>query len=162
MADAAAQATPPASGPPSFSYFAVLSNCPLVAAVLAFAIAQVIKVLTTWYVPRLSPVWPVRRPSLDLSSSWRDLPRARYKENRWDAKQLVGSGGMPSSHSATVTALTVAVGLREGFASSLFATAAIFASVVRFAPLCPRPVASCKCHRSVDLTGSDLPMVRTE
>jgi hypothetical protein len=137
MADAAAQATPAASGPPSFSYFAVLSNCPLVAAVLAFAIAQVIKVLTTW-----------------------------YKENRWDAKQLVGSGGMPSSHSATVTALTVAVGLREGFASSLFATAAIFASVVRFAPLCPRPVASCKCpwfrHRSVDLTGSDLPMVRTE
>jgi acid phosphatase family membrane protein YuiD len=37
---------------------------------------------------------------------------------------------MPSSHSATVTALAVAVGLQEGFASSLFATAAVFASVV--------------------------------
>jgi hypothetical protein len=59
----------------------------------------------------------------------------RYKENRWDPKQLVGSGGMPSSHSATVTALTVAVGLQEGFGSSLFATAAIFASVVRSPPL---------------------------
>ncbi|GJN39780.1 hypothetical protein PR202_gb28921 [Eleusine coracana subsp. coracana] len=104
MADAAAQPPPPpASGAPSFSYLAVFSNCPLVAAVLAFAIAQSIKVLTTW-----------------------------YKENRWDAKQLVGSGGMPSSHSATVTALTVAVGLREGFGSSLFATAAIFASVVMY------------------------------
>jgi acid phosphatase family membrane protein YuiD len=35
----------------------VFSNCPLVAAVLAFAIAQSIKVLTTWYAspPSLSP-----------------------------------------------------------------------------------------------------------
>jgi hypothetical protein len=44
-----------AAGPPSFSYFAVFSNCPLVAAVLA--IAQSIKVLTTWYARRRS-----RRP----------------------------------------------------------------------------------------------------
>jgi hypothetical protein len=43
----AAAAPPP--GAPSFSYLAVFSNCPLVAAVLAFAIAQSIKVLTTWY-----------------------------------------------------------------------------------------------------------------
>ncbi|XP_006659083.3 uncharacterized membrane protein YuiD-like [Oryza brachyantha] len=86
-----------------FAYLALLGNCPLVAAVLAGAIAQLIKVFTTW-----------------------------YKENRWDAKQLVGSGGMPSSHSATVVALAVAVGLQEGFGSSLFATAAIFASVVMY------------------------------
>jgi acid phosphatase family membrane protein YuiD len=35
----------------------VFSNCPLVAAVLTFAIAQSIKVLTTWYAlsPYLSP-----------------------------------------------------------------------------------------------------------
>jgi hypothetical protein len=38
MAEAAIQATPPASGPPSFSYFAMFSNCPFVAALLAFAI----------------------------------------------------------------------------------------------------------------------------
>jgi len=43
---------------------------------------------------------------------------------------------MPSSHSATVTALAVAVGMQEGFASSLFATAAVFASVV--GSLCPK------------------------
>jgi hypothetical protein len=43
---------------------------------------------------------------------------------------------MPSSHSATVTALAVAVGMQEGFASSLFATAAVFASVV--GSLCPQ------------------------
>ncbi|AQK91329.1 Acid phosphatase/vanadium-dependent haloperoxidase-related protein [Zea mays] len=87
------RAAAPPPGAPSFSYLAVFSNCPLVAAVLTFAIAQSIKVLTTWYA--LSPLF--------IST--------RYKGNRWDAKQLVGSGGMPSSHSATVTALVVTVGL---------------------------------------------------
>ena len=129
---------PPPPGAPSFSYLAVFYNCPLVAAVLAFAIAQSIKVLTTWYA-LLSPSFPRglgrRRPGSELSLSLTGSASAarvpcRYKENRWDAKQLVGSGGMPSSHSATVTALAVAVGLQEGFASSLFATAAVFASVV--------------------------------
>jgi hypothetical protein len=52
MGDAAAQ--PPPSASPSFSYLAVFSNCPLVAAVLAFAIAQTIKVFTTWYTLSLS------------------------------------------------------------------------------------------------------------
>jgi acid phosphatase family membrane protein YuiD len=56
----------------------------------------------------------------------------RYKENRWDPKRLIGSGGMPSSHSATVTALAVAIGFQDGFNCSLFATATIFASVVGY------------------------------
>ncbi|GJW58513.1 acid phosphatase/vanadium-dependent haloperoxidase protein-related protein [Tanacetum coccineum] len=37
----------------------------------------------------------------------------RYKENRWDLEQLIRSGGMPSLHSATVTALAVATGLHD-------------------------------------------------
>ncbi|XP_064956181.1 uncharacterized protein LOC135633092 isoform X2 [Musa acuminata AAA Group] len=88
---------------PSLSspYFPVLHNYPLISAILAFAIAQSIKVFTTW-----------------------------YKERRWDAKQLIGSGGMPSSHSATVTALAVAIGIQDGLGSSAFATATMFASVV--------------------------------
>lgn len=56
----------------------------------------------------------------------------RYRERRWDLKQLIGSGGMPSSHSATVTALAVAIGLQEGFGGSHFAIALILASVVSF------------------------------
>uniref|UniRef100_M4EYU6 Uncharacterized protein n=1 Tax=Brassica campestris TaxID=3711 RepID=M4EYU6_BRACM len=52
-----------------------------------------------------------------------------YKEKRWDLKRLVGSGGMPSSHSATVTALAMAVGLQEGFGGSLFAMAFILTSI---------------------------------
>lgn len=61
--------------------------------------------------------------------------KKRYKENRWDPKLLVGSGGMPSSHSSTVTALATAIGFYEGFDSSIFATAAILACVVSFSPL---------------------------
>lgn len=56
----------------------------------------------------------------------------RYKERRWDLKLLIGSGGMPSSHSATVTALALAIGFQEGFSSSLFATASILACVVMY------------------------------
>ncbi|KAH0897236.1 hypothetical protein HID58_046804 [Brassica napus] len=53
-----------------------------------------------------------------------------HLEKRWDLKRLVGSGGMPSSHSATVTALAMAVGLQEGFGGSLFAMAFILTSIV--------------------------------
>ncbi|KAI8528030.1 hypothetical protein RHMOL_Rhmol12G0119300 [Rhododendron molle] len=55
-----------------------------------------------------------------------------YKERHWDLKKLVGSGGMPSSHSATVTALAVAVGFQDGFGGSLFATALTLACVVMY------------------------------
>lgn len=54
----------------------------------------------------------------------------RYKEKRWDPKQLVGSGGMPSSHSATVAALAAAIGFHEGFGGPLFATALVLACIV--------------------------------
>lgn len=45
---------------------------------------------------------------------------------------LFASGGMPSSHSSTVAALTVAIGLTEGFDSSVFALSFIFMSVVAY------------------------------
>jgi len=44
--------------------------------------------------------------------------------------RLVGDGGMPSGHSATVTALAVMCGLTEGFGSTVFGLAMIFAIVV--------------------------------
>ena len=52
---------------------------------------------------------------------------------RWDLKQLLGSGGMPSSHSSTVT-LAVEIGLQEGFGGSHFAITLILASVVSCLP----------------------------
>lgn len=45
-------------------------------------------------------------------------------------RQLYFSGGMPSAHSATVTALTVIIGLKDGWGSPLFVLALTFASVV--------------------------------
>ena len=44
----------------------------------------------------------------------------------------LGSGGMPSSHSATVCALAASIGVRHGTASPLFGIAAIMAFVVMY------------------------------
>ena len=49
---------------------------------------------------------------------------------KFDFSRLVGDGGMPSGHSATVSALAVMCGLIEGFDSATFGLAAIFAIVV--------------------------------
>jgi acid phosphatase family membrane protein YuiD len=51
---------------------------------------------------------------------------------RFDFRWLIGTGGMPSTHAAGVTALSVAIGLREGFHSSLFATAVAFTVITLF------------------------------
>ena len=47
-----------------------------------------------------------------------------------DFSRLVGDGGMPSGHSATVASLAASIGIVNGFGSSLFAIAAIFAIIV--------------------------------
>ena len=40
---------------------------------------------------------------------------ARVRTGRWRVRELVSSGGMPSSHAALVSALATAVGLTDGF-----------------------------------------------
>lgn len=50
------------------------------------------------------------------------------KRFQWD--RLFGDGGMPSSHSATVTSVAVITGLRCGLDSPIFAIAAILALIV--------------------------------
>lgn len=45
---------------------------------------------------------------------------------------LFMSGGMPSSHSATVVALMVLIGLRDGIGSGLFGLATLFALIVMY------------------------------
>ncbi|XP_068667456.1 uncharacterized protein [Aristolochia californica] len=87
----------------SSSSSSIFQNFPLIAALVAFMVAQSLKMFVSW-----------------------------YKERRWDAKQLIASGGMPSSHSATVTALAAAIGFQDGFGGSEFATAMILACVVMF------------------------------
>ena len=48
----------------------------------------------------------------------------------FDIKRIVGAGGMPSSHTATVVALLVATGYFEGINSNAFATTVILAIIV--------------------------------
>lgn len=54
------------------------------------------------------------------------------KSKRIDFYRLVGSGGMPSSHSSFVTSLATGVGLVEGFTSSMFAIAVVLSLVVMY------------------------------
>lgn len=51
---------------------------------------------------------------------------------RFEAERLIGAGGMPSAHSALVCSMTLAVARKEGFGSSLFAIAIMFAAVVMY------------------------------
>ena len=51
-------------------------------------------------------------------------------EKRFNFKWFVDTGGMPSSHAATVSALATAVALRHGFKSPLFAVTVVFAWII--------------------------------
>ena len=53
-------------------------------------------------------------------------------EQRFDITRFWDTGGMPSSHSATVTSLATSIGLIEGPGSTTFAMATIFATVVMY------------------------------
>lgn len=53
-----------------------------------------------------------------------------FTEKKFDIKRIVGDGGMPSAHSATVVALAVMAGYTSGFDSAVFAVSIIFAAVV--------------------------------
>ena len=81
----------------------IIHNQVFIACFLAWFIAQLIKVVLTYFF-----------------------------ENRFDASRFVGSGGMPSSHTSFVTSLATAVGLVSGYESSEFALSLILALVVMY------------------------------
>ncbi|KAK9824280.1 hypothetical protein WJX72_009145 [[Myrmecia] bisecta] len=81
----------------------IFSNGPFIAAFIAFVIAQCLKVFTFW-----------------------------YAERRWDFSRLIGSGGMPSSHTALVVSLTTAIGVLQGTSSDVFAIGLILSLVVMY------------------------------
>ena len=51
---------------------------------------------------------------------------------RFDFRWLLGTGGMPSTHAAGVTALSTAIGIRVGFDSALFAATLVFTVITLF------------------------------
>ena len=81
----------------------LLQNYMLVSAVVSWFLAQVIKTALDAY--------------LNHGISW---------------ERLTGSGGMPSSHTSTVVALTTAAALQYGLQSPAFAVSFILASVVMY------------------------------
>lgn len=51
---------------------------------------------------------------------------------KFDFSRFVGSGGMPSSHSAFVIGLSNSIGLTEGYDTTIFALSLVFALVVMY------------------------------
>jgi hypothetical protein len=51
---------------------------------------------------------------------------------KFNFKRIMGAGGMPSSHSAVVMALTVMIGKTAGFDSYNFAVSLVFSCVVMY------------------------------
>jgi hypothetical protein len=81
----------------------IFDNRVLVVALVSWTIAQVAKVV------------------IDISIN-----------KKFDLKRFVGSGGMPSSHSAFVMALSTGIGRLQGWDSPLFAIAISYAFVVMY------------------------------
>jgi len=54
------------------------------------------------------------------------------RQGKVSLKLLVGTGGMPSAHSALVTALATGIGQTAGWASAEFAIATVFAVIVMY------------------------------
>lgn len=55
-----------------------------------------------------------------------------YRTGKWDFHWVIASGGFPSSHSSTVTALFLSIGIQEGFDSAIFAVTTIFSFIVMY------------------------------
>jgi uncharacterized protein len=79
----------------------LFANRILVSAVLAWSLAQFIKIPLNFLIRR-----------------------------EWDWRLVFSAGGMPSSHSALVTGVSFGIGLEHGFNSPLFAIAGVVAMIV--------------------------------
>ena len=54
------------------------------------------------------------------------------RTGRWNVRRFVETGGMPSSHAASVAALTTLVGIASGFGSLLFGVMLYFSLIVMY------------------------------
>jgi acid phosphatase family membrane protein YuiD len=84
-------------------FLQLISNRVLIIAIIAWFVAQVLKTIINFIVNK-----------------------------EWKLERLVGSGGMPSSHSATVCSLATATAFAYGLGSFEFAIAAILAIIVMY------------------------------
>ena len=54
------------------------------------------------------------------------------KKGNFSFERLFGSGGMPSSHTAFVSSLTISMWKTQGFASPVFALSVVFSAIVMY------------------------------
>jgi acid phosphatase family membrane protein YuiD len=79
----------------------IFTNHPLIAALIAWGIAQIVKV-----------------------------PLEFLQTRKWNWALLLRAGGMPSSHSALAAGLAHAIGLYNGFDTTFYALAFVLAMIV--------------------------------
>lgn len=84
-------------------YKELLNNNVIWVSILAWFIAQLLKVIFTLILKR-----------------------------KLDIRRFIGAGGMPSSHSALVVSLAVSIGQIEGYNSTIFALALVFSLIVMY------------------------------
>lgn len=58
--------------------------------------------------------------------------RELLRDKKINIKRIWGAGGMPSAHTASVSSFATAVGITEGFGSSIFAFSVVFAFIVMY------------------------------
>lgn len=69
-----------------------------------------------------------------------------YKDKKINFKIFLSMGGMPSAHAAVVSSLSVAIGILEGFNSTLFAISVVLAVIVIYDALGVRRAAGDHAH----------------
>ena len=85
------------------NFLALFQNKALIVGLTAWALAQVIK-----------------------------IPLDYLRTRRWNWALLLTTGGMPSSHSALMTATTLAIGLYDGLDSPAFALGVVITMIVTY------------------------------
>ena len=85
------------------NFFALFENKALIAGLIAWLLAQIIK-----------------------------IPLDYFRTRRWNWALLLTTGGMPSSHSSLMTATTLAIGLYHGFDSPVFALGVVITMIVTY------------------------------
>ena len=84
--------------------------------------------LTAWWANRVFMTWLVAC----IIAQGIKITLGVIRLKRFDFRWLFGTGGMPSTHAAGVTALSAALGFQSGFDSPLFAIAVAFTIITLF------------------------------
>ncbi|WP_082686298.1 divergent PAP2 family protein [Bacillus coahuilensis] len=67
-----------------------------------------------------------------LTAQLLKIPIHYVKTGKWNPNVMIQTGGMPSSHSAGVSALTTFIGLKRGISTIDFALAFVFGIIVMY------------------------------